>query len=61
MKRFVLLLTLASALAACTGGMHQTANLEPQCPSDPNQQMSRDEWKACYGFQDHDAGTGPGR
>ena len=59
MKRFVLLLTLASALAACTGGM-QSANLDPQCPSDPNQQMSHDQWKACYGYQDHDA-SGPGK
>lgn len=58
MKRFVLLLTLASVLAACAGHM-QSASLDPQCPSDPNKQMSRAEWKACYGFQDHDAG-GPG-
>lgn len=59
MKRFVLLLTLASALAACAGNTMQSASLDPQCPSDTSKQMSRAEWKACYGFQDHDAG-GPG-
>ena len=61
MKRFVLLLTVASALTACTGNIPMGRDPQVQCPSDTSKQMSRAEWKACYGFQDHDAGTGPGR
>jgi hypothetical protein len=58
MKRFVLLLTLASALAACTGGIQTAYDPQVQCPSDTNKQMSHAEWEACYGHQDHDAASG---
>lgn len=55
MKRLVLAFMLA-ILAACTGGVDP----KTQCPSDPNKQLSRAEWKACYGYQDHDA-SGSGK
>jgi len=56
MKRFVLAFVLAT-FTACTGG---GTDPKTQCPSDPNKQLSRAEWKACYGYQDHDA-SGPGK
>lgn len=57
MKRFVLLLTVASALAACNN-IPTGHDPQVQCPSDTSKQMSHAEWEACYGYQDHDAGPG---
>lgn len=48
MKGFVLALVL-SALTACTGvGSDPTV----ACPSDPNKQLTREEWRACNGLQE---------
>lgn len=55
MKRLVLMAVLA-AVAACSGGVDP----KTPCPTDPNKQLSRAEWKACYGRQDKDP-SGPGK
>lgn len=60
MKRTILFLSLAAVLTACTGGIPMGRDPQVQCPSDTNKQMSHAEWKACYGYQDHDA-SGPGK
>lgn len=52
MKRFFLLLTLA-AFTACAG---TATDQEVMCPQDQNKQLTRAEWEACYGYQDHDSG-----
>jgi hypothetical protein len=53
MKRVLLALVLA-AVSACSG-----AGTDPkvQCPSS-DQQLTRDQWEACYGYQDHDSSGG---
>ena len=56
MKQFVFVLLLAT-MAACSGA-RGTDTARVTCPDDPNKQLSRDEWKACFGRQDHDGKGG---
>jgi hypothetical protein len=50
MKHLVLTLMLAVTVTACSGGRDSSV----RCPDDPNQEMSRAEWRACFGRQDKD-------
>lgn len=55
--KYLLLGVMLAALAACG-----TAGVDPQtaqCPDNQDQTLSRGQWEACYGYQDHDSG-GPG-
>ena len=56
MKRLLFALAL-TALSACSG-----AGTDPKatCPDteDQAQALSRAEWRACFGRQDHDASPG---
>ncbi len=56
MKRLLFALAL-TALSACSG-----AGTDPKatCPDteDQAQSLSRAEWRACFGRQDHDASPG---
>lgn len=53
MKYLVLGFMLA-VLTACAGGVDP----DVKCPTDPNKQLTRQEWRACNGYQDHDPGPG---
>lgn len=52
MKHLVLGVLLA-ALTACIAGVDPTV----QCPNS-KEQMSREQWQACYGYQDRDSSGG---
>ena len=48
--RHVVLIIMLAALTACAAGRDPG----PPCPNDPNKQLTRAEWKACYGEQEED-------
>ena len=50
MKHLLLLAFVLTTLSACTGGVN-TADV--QCPGG-SVSMTKVQWEACYGRQDHD-------
>lgn len=54
MKYLVLALMLAT-FTACSIASDPTV----KCPTDPNKQLTREEWKACNGRQDKTNDRGP--
>jgi hypothetical protein len=54
MKHLVLALVLA-AFTACSSGSDPNV----KCPEDKNKQLTRDEWRACFGYQGGPEDKGP--
>ncbi len=50
MKHLILTLVLAAFTACSAGGTDPTV----KCPNDKDKQLTREEWKACYGLQKDD-------
>ena len=48
--RHVVLTIMLAVLTACAAG----SDPGQKCPDDPHKQLTRAEWKACYGEQEED-------
>lgn len=54
MKHLILVLVLAAFTACSARGTDQTM----MCPDSKEKSLTREEWKACYGYQDKDSSGG---